>query len=350
MLNTVNYNTILEKIEQSIDKYISLDINSQWEEFIYGDSLPTIENDLKVINAPLIDLLKRGGKRWRSVVLALSANSFSKEEKNIFYDLSLLVEIPHNGSLIIDDIEDRAEKRRGNTAIHLLYGQDTAINTGNLAYFIATALLENSCLSVEIQNHIYKKYLQVMRVLHRGQGLDIHWHNQNHLFPTIPAYLHMCKSKTGSLAGLSGFIGTLIASNDIDLALTIEKIWQKIGVGFQILDDVANLSSGIKGKLKGDDLLEGKKSLPLLYYSQINASFLQDSLNTIQSFSHLSQAKEPIEQLMTELKTHNCIEKAYNQGKKLIDEALGDIEKFYPENQYKNILLQLPQDFIRKMT
>ncbi len=71
------------------------------------------------------------------MIMILLAYALGLKEKNtkLIYKLSLLLELPHSGSLIIDDIEDNSLKRRGASAIHLIYGIDNSINAGNLIYF-----------------------------------------------------------------------------------------------------------------------------------------------------------------------------------------------------------------------
>ena len=82
-------------------------------------------------------------------------------------------EILHAGSLIVDDVEDGARLRRGGPACHLIYGTPGAINSGTLAYFQVQFLIENSGLSDGRKAAIYKEYIDLLRIAHIGQGLDL---------------------------------------------------------------------------------------------------------------------------------------------------------------------------------
>jgi octaprenyl-diphosphate synthase len=115
--------------------------------------------------------------------------------------------------------------------------------------------------------------------------MDITWHRDNHSLPGLDEYDRMCRLKTGCLARLAAVLGVYCAGfasqsrgfacqsrGDIDgntldaLAGIYAGAAEQLGVGFQILDDVKNLDTGIPGKKRGDDIVEGKKSLPVLLY------------------------------------------------------------------------------------
>ena len=105
--------------------------------------------------------------------------------------------------------------------------------------------------------------------------MDIYWHNNHSSLPEINEYERMCALKTGCLARMASVLALVCVKNcpgdkkpEINPNLT-EKIGlgaEKLGIGFQILDDIKNLTTGIPGKKRGDDIVEGKKSLPVLLY------------------------------------------------------------------------------------
>jgi octaprenyl-diphosphate synthase len=114
-----------------------------------------------------------------------------------------------------------------------------------------------------------------LRKLHLGQAIDIHWHRNFDVVPSIDEYLAMCRLKTGCLARFAAELGCLAAkTTGRDIGRTgplgdsahLGDAAEQLGVGFQILDDVKNLTIGIPGKKRGDDIVEGKKSLPVLLF------------------------------------------------------------------------------------
>jgi len=105
-----------------------------------------------------------------------------------------------------------------------------------------------------------------MRGLHLGQAIDISWHRKITFVPTIDEYYVMCGLKTGSLARLAAEAGVYSAGSSQEAAVKFGNAAEKLGIAFQVLDDVKNLTTGVPGKLRGDDIVEGKKSLPVLLY------------------------------------------------------------------------------------
>ena len=103
----------------------------------------------------------------------------------------------HNASLMIDDIEDNSKLRRGTPVAHVVYGVPQTLNTANLVYFMA--LSEVHALG---NPRAVQVFLDEMLNLHRGQGLDIFWRDNN-VCPTEEEYIHMVKNKTGGLFRLS---------------------------------------------------------------------------------------------------------------------------------------------------
>lgn len=264
------YSKRLEKIEEALKRVFPFQSREDWIAAVAGETgLPLRPASVDRITAPGWELLDRGGKRWRPLVMVL-AHELCGGTYTSLEDLSSLVELPHNGSLIIDDIEDKALERRGGAAIHLIFGVDMAINTGNFMYFAPTYLLDQAPLDEAVKYRITKLYLRVMRCLHFGQGLDIQWHNDHGYLPSREEYLQMCRFKTGALARLAAEIGAASAGASEETVTCLGKVWEDIGVGFQILDDVKNLTDGNPGKMRGDDIVEGKKSLPVLCHADLS--------------------------------------------------------------------------------
>lgn len=118
-----------------------------------------------------------------------------------------MCEIVHNGTLMIDDIEDSSSTRRGKPCLHLLYGTDITLNAGNFMYYAPMLYLQRSSTYSRAQvQKMGEIYVQEMVNLHIGQGWDILWHNLEKLggnYPTEHQYCQMAAHKTGVLARLS---------------------------------------------------------------------------------------------------------------------------------------------------
>ncbi|MCL2808592.1 MAG: polyprenyl synthetase family protein [Treponema sp.] len=265
------YTEQLKKIETQLDHWLPNNPEAVWAGEVFDDIgediLSIKENEQQSLNSlltPVKELIYRGGKRWRPLLMTLVCEALGGGDASV--PLSPLIEFPHNASLIHDDIEDDSEERRGKPAIHMLYGVDTAINSASFLYFLATNCIETCGL--ENKDYIYKLWANCLRRLHMGQAMDINWHRNISTVPNVEDYYLMCKLKTGSLARLAVELGAHAAGTPQEKVQLLRKAADTMGVGFQVLDDVKNLTTGSPGKKRGDDVVEGKKGLPILLYLQ----------------------------------------------------------------------------------
>jgi len=342
-----DYTKRLAAVEEALARVFPARTDLGWARAVAGqDELPLQSATLDKINAPGWELLNRGGKRWRPLVMILSHELFGGRLGSID-DLSTLVELPHNGSLIIDDIEDKAAERRGGPAIHLVHGVDMAINTGNFLYFAPTYLFETSGLDEAVQFRMMRSYLRVMRCLHFGQGLDIVWHNDHEYLPDHDEYLQMCRFKTGALSHLAAELGALAAGATEADAEALGLLWEDIGVGFQILDDVKNLVTGNPGKMRGDDIVEGKKSLPVLLHGQRTGGADVLALFRRVSVDHGAgrEVQPLIEQAIALMDASGALDAAHAEGAALLEGALGRLRSNWPASAARHAMEALVNSF-----
>jgi geranylgeranyl diphosphate synthase type I len=209
---------------------------------------------------PVWDLLDRGGKRWRPFLMRVCCEVVGGKVDGVFEGLMGAVELIHNGTLMVDDIEDSSELRRGRSCVHRIYGEDVAINAGNGLYFLPMISAVRG-LEDGLRLRVLDVFLEEMGKLHFGQGLDIVWHNGDKV-PSVDEYLQMCAFKTGTLARMAARFGGILGGADDKVVDALGEFAESLGVAFQIQDDVLNVCSGAKlGKGFGDDVTEGKMSL-----------------------------------------------------------------------------------------
>jgi octaprenyl-diphosphate synthase len=270
------------------------------------------------LSAPIRDLLSRGGKRWRPLFLLLTGEALACKRVELL-PLASLLELSHSASLIHDDIEDRSPQRRGKASLHILYGEDVAINAGSYLYFLAGQSVEK--LEPRIQAQVYRLWLDTMRKIHEGQALDISWHNeapQSHI-PTEEEYSRMCRYKTGALVALAVHLAYTLAGKEAPEELLDAAA--NLGLAFQIIDDVKNLRGEISGKSAADDLEEGKRSLPLIYFLQDAAGERDSRMACL--MENLGVAREKRTEvglhLIEEMERSGAIGRAADRGKELLE-------------------------------
>jgi len=163
--------------------------------------------------------------------------------------------------------------------------------------------------------------MKCMRRLHLGQSMDITWHRNITAVPSIDDYFLMCALKTGSLARLSTELGAHTAGAPEEVGQLLGNAADTMGVGFQILDDVKNLTTGIPGKKRGDDVVEGKKSLPVLLY----LNKYPEKRERIFYFFHAAKSEgslaPEVDELIETLASTGVFEEAEEKGLSFINEA-----------------------------
>ena len=361
----------LSRIEHALNAVLPLKADADWLSAVAGQGCFEVSpEEADRFLEPGRALLRRGGKRWRPLVSVLVCESLGGGTKADI--LAALTEIPHNGSLIVDDIEDSSPMRRGGKAIHLLFGTDLAVNMGNLMYFLPTMVFGKAGFSEAVTLTMMNDWLTVMRRLHLGQGYDILWHGQSGLFPGKEAYLRMCRFKTGSLASLAARLGVraafaplseenqgtqeylkylesagLQSAEEETFVQCIGDAWEDMGTGFQILDDVQNLSSGIPGKNHGDDIVEGKKSYPVILHVERHKS---DAERLERLFAQAAEGdRAAVDSAIALMEKSGSIDEAREKGRALLEKGKQQILSLLPEHSSRDILVSIVDQFRRKM-
>ncbi|MHC6203729.1 polyprenyl synthetase family protein [Breznakiellaceae bacterium SP9] len=316
------YQERINKIDAVLARYLPEVPDAKWLTRMGIENTVPIA-PAKNLTQPAWDLLNRGGKRWRPLLMNLVCESLGGGDTAL--GLSPLVEFSHNASLIHDDIEDNSDERRGKPAVHLLYGIDTGINSGSFLYFLALACIKDFDMHATTKNLIFETWAAYMRRLHMGQAMDITWHRDFDSLPRFDEYYCMCGMKTGCLARLAAVLGIIASPLPAPLQAALQTdigpAAEKLGIGFQILDDVKNVTHGIPGKKRGDDIVEGKKSLPLLLYLYANPDKKAFAARCFTAARKTGTAAPEVEELISELSIGGFLSQAHEQGLRLINEA-----------------------------
>lgn len=229
---------------------------------------------------PFTYLLENPGKDIRSVLIR-AFNDWLRVPEDLLQVVLQSVEMLHTASLLIDDVEDNSDLRRGRPAAHLVFGPASTINAANYVYFSAMALIRSTGDPKVIQ--IFEE--EILN-LHRGQGLELFWRDhgtqqRQRFCPSEQDYIDMVNDKTGGLLRMAvRLLQRLVLvprKNDAPSRCTeplqshahpdYVPLANMIGVLFQIRDDYMNLASTRYSQEKGfcEDLTEGKFSFPVIH-------------------------------------------------------------------------------------
>ncbi|MCX8206214.1 MAG: polyprenyl synthetase family protein [Methanothrix sp.] len=208
-------------------------------------------------------LLGAGGKRLRPSLLLIAGESVGCEAARLV-PAAVAIELVHNFTLIHDDIMDNASLRRGKPAVHVIWGTSGAILAGDTLYSKAFEMLSRVDAPPERVLAAMDMLARTCTSICEGQWQDLEFERVESV--TEKEYLEMIEKKTGVLYGASAWIGATLGGAPPEVAGGLEEFGRLTGMGFQIHDDILDLTvpEDILGKRLGGDILEGKKTMIII--------------------------------------------------------------------------------------
>jgi octaprenyl-diphosphate synthase len=179
--------------------------------------------------------------------------------------------------------------------------------------------------------------------LHFGQGLDILWHRDHENIPSEEQYRDMCRLKTGGLSRLAARAAVIAAGREEQTAENLGRIAEEFGACFQIIDDVKNLGPGVPGKQRGDDIIEGKKSLPIILFLKRYPEHKPE----IRGFFEVAGGPDQkaawgaVEELIDLIAPSGCLEEAEQQAGDLLVKTKKNLEAIAPCTGARDQLIEL---------
>lgn len=329
-------------IDKTIEKYFPRKMNETSAELLCGKARYGyhIEACQKALTEPIWDLLDRGGKRWRPLLFLLVAESLKADMKKIS-DFMIVPEIVHEGTLMVDDVEDLSELRRGKPCTHMVFGQDIAINAGNAMYYIPLIVFKKRSKYIDAKTYVkaYEIYIQEMINLSFGQGMDIAWHRgiANADSVTEKEYMQMCAFKTGTLARMSAKLAAALSNASDDIIEKIGEFAESIGVAFQIQDDILDITNpeGL-GKKFGNDIKEGKRTLMVIHTMQKASE--SDKKRLVEILNKHTDSMEERKEAIGIINKYDSVNYASSVAKKIVEESWDEIDKILTESKAKKRL------------
>jgi len=209
-------------------------------------------------------LFDAGGKRLRPILSLLAAQAVGGDSSEVL-PYAAAIEMVHVFSLVHDDIMDKAETRRGVPAVHVKFGQSTAILTGDLLQAMAFETLCRLNSPPELTREIVRDFASLVKEICEGQQLDLRFESLKRIDELT--YFHMVERKTATLYEIAMKHGALIAKGDVVHSKKLAEAGRLIGLAFQVWDDVLDLTgdSTKTGKPTMEDVFSGKKTLVTVF-------------------------------------------------------------------------------------
>ena len=262
-------------------------------------------------------LFDAGGKRVRPLLALLTAQwGEGIREKTII--AGQVVELTHLATLYHDDVMDEASKRRGVTAAHKVWTNSVAILAGDLLFARAGSLgVELGEVAIRRQTETFERLVlgQMRETVGPGASDD-----------PIEHYLSVLEDKTGSLIALAGELGLSQSHGPVDYIPAIRGFGEKIGVAFQLVDDVLDLSADEHetGKKAGTDVRGGVATMPMLLLAQ-DAEGDRDSANLLAELEWGSDGlldDDSFSTAIRKLNSHQATERTMDFARRVADEAI----------------------------
>lgn len=295
-------------------------------------------------NSPLLNkivdkYLETKGKQIRPIIVVLSAKFFGAEVSDGVLCGAASVELLHNASLIHDDVIDETKQRRGHDTINNTWDNHIAVLVGD--FFVSNAL---ACAIRTNDFRVISTISELGKELSTGEidQIDVAKHHSI----DEQTYFSIINKKTASLFQSCVKVGGYsVGASDIDIA-NLSKFVELLGLSFQIKDDIFDyFKDDAIGKPTGNDLREGKVTLPLIYALSHTESPRHGEMRRLADSDSLTT--EQIETLIDFAKAEGGIEYAYATMERLRAEARSILEP-YPDNEAKRAFLSLFDYIIKR--
>lgn len=256
---------------------------------------------------------RRQGKMMRPLLVVLMAKELGKVSVNSLRS-AVTLELLHTASLVHDDVVDESGERRGQRSVNAVYDNKVAVLVGD--YLLSTSLLQAAQTS---NNHVVEIISRLGGTLSEGEVYQLANIRKEHI--SEEAYFHIIYHKTAALFAACAELGAISAGGNADYVARAKRFGELVGLCFQIRDDIFDYYEDSKiGKPTGNDMLEGKLTLPVIYAIQHADNERVTQLAARVKSGEASAAE--IAELVDYTKSHGGIEYAERRMRELHNEAL----------------------------
>ncbi len=291
-----------------------------------------ILSDVKAVPDVAGHLAHAGGKRLRPALSALGSKAIGFESDRLG-ELMCVGELIHLGSLLHDDVVDQGTTRRGQSTANLVFGNAVSVLTGDfcLARAVWLAAEAGGQRTVETLGH-------AVTLMAEGEVLQLQ--RAGDLSCTRDAYIEVVERKSAALIAWCAAMGAYVQGNETAIT-ALETFGHKVGIAFQITDDVLDYATGT-GKSPGADLRERKVTLPLLY-----------AMERLPGLRAELEAAEPdaqqVASLMQRVEECGALQASLNEARSLADEAIAALQPL-PDSDARRALAVLGRFLVERAT
>ncbi|ETJ49817.1 octaprenyl diphosphate synthase [Pseudoalteromonas agarivorans] len=290
-----------------------------------------MRSDVALVNQLGLYIVNSGGKRVRPMLAILAARALGYQGKD-HITLATIVEFIHTATLLHDDVVDESNLRRGTPTANAEFGNAASVLVGDFIYTRSFQLMVGLG-----KMQIMQVLADATNVIAEGEVLQLM--NCNDPNTSEASYMQVIYSKTAKLFEAATGLAAIITEQDNSVLNALNLYGMHLGTAFQLVDDVLdyNADADQLGKNIGDDLAEGKPTLPLIYAMK-HGSDQQRAL--IRNAIEHCNGMDNLEAILTALKQTNALEFTMQKAQQEADKAIACLD-FLAESQYKQALISL---------
>jgi octaprenyl-diphosphate synthase len=314
---------------ESIRSLVQTDLEAT-DKFICTELL----SDIPLINQLVEYILLCGGKRIRPLIVLLTARALNHQGQQ-HIDLAAAIELIHTATLLHDDVVDSSTLRRGNKTANNIWGNEASVLVGDFLYSRAFQLI------VKLQNlEIMNIFATATNLIAEGEIMQLI--NCGDPDTTEQAYYDVIQRKTAKLFEVAAKIGTALCNYSPGQMTAMQNYGISIGTAYQLIDDALDYSSSAEelGKNIGDDLAEGKPTLPLIHALREGS---KNEVKLIRKAIKTGSTKN-LESILSIIESTGAIEYTANAAKQCARQAINSLHHL-PDSPYRNALHDLA-DFV----
>lgn len=279
-----------------------------------------LDSSVTLVNTVAAHILNSGGKRVRPLLLLLSARLCGYTGRE-HYQLGSLIEFIHTATLLHDDVVDEADIRRGRRTARKVWGNQISILVGDYLYSKAMAQI------VEFRSHGMNEVLaEACTKMAEGEVLQLYYNGN----PSMPEsdYIKIVEHKTAGLIAAACRMGAILADASEERQSALFRFGQYLGIAFQVADDTLDYNADGErlGKTLGQDLRQGKATLPLLHLldhcSEQDRSMIKDRMET------RTLSPEDLERILGLMQSAGSLAYAMERAKTYVAAAQHELEAF----------------------
>lgn len=290
-----------------------------------------LNSDVALVRQVAEYIIQSGGKRLRPALLLLTAGAFGYQGEH-HRTLAAVIEFIHTATLLHDDVVDESSLRRGRDTANALFGNAASVLVGDFLHSRAFQMM------VDVGDmRILQVLSEATNIIAEGEVLQLM--NCHDTDVDEARYLQVIRCKTAKLFEAAARLGALIGSAPPDAERCLAEYGMHLGTAFQLIDDVLDYSGSESetGKHLGDDLAEGKPTLPLIYVMQYGTQ--EQSACVRRAIEH--GGREDFPRVLAAIRATGALTHAQRQGAAEAEQAKKAIGDVLPASVYKDSLLKL---------